>query len=131
MILLCDEDIGSGVPHALSDVGYETVSISQRGWIGMQDVDWLSTAGQRGWLVFSANKKMLLVPDERATIINHNVGAVFLTNGEERIVRVLQLLLRRWDILDLLDRTEPRPFVRFLNMRGQLLRQYRNLSLSI
>ena len=129
MIFLCDEDIGRGIPHALSDVGYNTVSITQRGWAGRADVDWLTTAGERGWLVFSANKKMLQVPQERATIISQKVGAVFLTNGEERIVKVLQLLLAKWDHLDLLDRTEPRPFVRFLNMRGQLLPSYRNLRL--
>ena len=129
MILLCDEDIGRGVPHALSDVGYDTVSIAQRGWAGRADVDWLTTAGEHGWLVFSANKKMLQVPQERATIIGQKVGAVFLTNGEERIAKVLQLLLAKRDDLDLLDRTEPRPFVRFLNMRGQLLQSYRHLEL--
>ena len=129
MILLCDEDVGRGVPHALSDVGYDTVSIAQRGWAGRAGVDWLTTAGEHGWLVFSANKKMLQVPQERATIIGQKVGAVFLTNGEERIAKVLQLLLAKWDDLDLLDRTEPRPFVRFLNMRGQLLQSYRHLEL--
>ena len=80
MILLCDEDIGRGVPHALSDVGYDTVSIAQRGWAGRADVDWLTTAGERGWLVFSANKKMLQVPQERETIISQRVGAIFLTD---------------------------------------------------
>ena len=129
MILLCDEDIGRGVPHALSDVGYQTVSIAQQGWIGRPDREWLETAGRNGWLVLSANKKMLLVPEERSVIEKNDVGIVFLTSGEERVSRVLQLLLRKWDDLELLDRTEPRPFVRFLNMRGQLLHRYRNLSL--
>ena len=129
MILLCDEDIGRGVPHALSDVGSRTVSIAQQGWIGRPDIELLETAGQRGWLFLSANKKMLQVPHERDAIVVNNVGAVFLTSGEERIVKVLQLLLRKWGDLVLLDRTEPRPFVRFLNMRGQLLNQYRELKL--
>lgn len=129
MILLCDEDIGRGVPHALSDVGYNTVSFQQRGWIGRPDVEWLTIAGENGWLVFSSNKSMLQVPHERDVIVSQGVGIVFLTSGEERVARVLQLLLRKWNDLDLLDRTEPRPFVRFLNMRGQLLHRYRNLSL--
>ena len=62
MILLCDEDIGRGVPHALQDFGYTTISIAQRGWIGRPDVEWLTTAGQNGWLVLSSNKNMLQVP---------------------------------------------------------------------
>ena len=129
MILMCDEDIGRGIPHALSDVGYSTVSVAQRGWIGRPDTELLTTAGRNGWVFFSANKKMLQVPHERDAIVNNNVGVIFLTNGEERIVKILQLLLRKWDDLDLLDRTEPRSFVRFLNMRGQLLNQYRDLRL--
>lgn len=129
MILLCDEDIGRGVPHALSDVGYRTVSVAQQGWIGRPDVELLETAGQRGWLFLSSNKKMLQVPHERDAIVSNNVGVIFLTSGEERVVKVLQLLLRKWADLDLLDRTEPRPFVRFLNMRGQLLTQYRGIRL--
>lgn len=129
MILLCDEDIGRGVPHALSDVGYHTVSVAQRGWIGRPDIELLETAGQNGWVFLSANKKMLQVPYERDAIVDSKVGVVFLTSGEERIVKVLQLLLRKWDDLDLLDRTEPRSFVRLLNMRGQLLNQHRGLNL--
>ena len=80
-------------------------------------------------MFLSANKKMLQVPHERDAIVNNSLGVIFLTSGEERIVKMLQLLLRKWDDLDLLDRTEPRPFVRFLNMRGQLLNQYRGLRL--
>ena len=129
MILMCDEDIGRGVPHALSDVGYSTVSVAQREWIGRPDIELLETAGRNGWVFLSSNKKMLQVPHESDAIVDNNLGAIFLTSGEERIVKVLQLLLRKWDDLDLLDRTEPRPFVRFLNMRGQLSDQYRDLKL--
>ena len=129
MILLCDEDIGRGVPHALSDVGFRTVSVAQQGWIGRPDIELLETAGRNGWVFLSSIKKMLQVPHERDAIVDNNLGAVFLTSGEERIVKVLQLLLRKWDDLDLLDRTETRPFVRFLNMRGELSDQYRDLKL--
>ena len=129
MILMFDEDIGRGVPHALSDVGYDTVSVAQRGWTGRPDVALLTIAGQNGWVFLSANKKMLQVPHERDAIVDNNVGVIFLTSGEERIARVLHLLLHKWDDIDFLDQTEPRPFAWFLNMRGQLLTQYRNLRL--
>ena len=62
--MLCDEDIGTGVPMALDLVGYDTISIVKRGWISKPDIEWLTIAGQKGWLVFSSNYNMLRVPEE-------------------------------------------------------------------
>jgi hypothetical protein len=111
--LLCDEDIGTGVPTALNAVGYRANSLVRLRWGGRPDVEWLAWAGQRGLLVLSCNKKMLLVPDERDTIIRENVGIVFLNNGEEHPARVLKLLLNKWNDLELLDQSEPRPLRNF------------------
>ena len=129
MILLCDEDIGTGVPNALKVVGHDAHSMVGMGWQGRPDVEWLTLAGNAGMLVLSCNKKMLLVPSERQAIIDSKVGIVFLTTGEERPARVLLTLLRRRDALELLDSTEPRPFAKFLNLRGQIQDTYRGLRL--
>ena len=129
MILLCDEDIGTGVPNALYAVGYDAHSIVGRRWQGRQDVEWLAIAGNAGMLVLSCDKKMLTVLSERQTIIDSNVGIVFLTTGEERPARVLLTLLRRWDALGQLDSTESRPFAKFLSPNGRLSDSYRGLNL--
>jgi len=65
LILLCDEDVGAGIPHALHGVGLEALGLHAIGLGGAADVDWLEIAGARGWLVFSHNKKMLSVPHEK------------------------------------------------------------------
>ena len=92
-------------------------------------MEWLAWAGNAGMLVLSCNKKMLRVPSERQAIIDSNVGIVFLTTGEERPARVLLTLLRRWDALEQLDSTEPRPFAKFLSPNGRLSDSYRGLNL--
>ncbi|OGO05356.1 MAG: hypothetical protein A2Y60_00315 [Chloroflexi bacterium RBG_13_54_9] len=120
MILFCDEDIGTKVPDALKLVGLRTMSMSQRGWLSRPDVEWLTLAGQRGWLVFSCNKKMLKIPEERRAIIQNKVGIVFLTNGEEHLPRVLWLLLVKWPWLEHIDKTQARPFVFFLTPYGRV-----------
>jgi len=89
-------------------------------------VDWLAFAGQHQWLVFSYNKKMLLVPNERDTIIREKVGIVFLTTGKILPPKSLKLLLGKWDVLELLDVTQPRPFARFLSPRGHLASSYKH-----
>ena len=129
MILLCDEDIGTGVPDALHAVGHDAHSMVGMGWKGRPDVEWLALAGNAGMLVLSCNKKMLTVPSERQAIIDNKVGIVFLTTGEERPAKVLQTLLRKWDALELLDSAESRPFARFLSPNGRLSENYRGLSL--
>ena len=129
MILLCDEDIGTGVPNALHAVGFGAHSMVGLGWQGMPDVEWLALAGSAGMLVLSCNKKMLTVPSERQAIIDNKVGIVFLSTGEERPARVLLTLLRKWDALELLDSAESRPFARFLSPNGRLSESYRGLSL--
>lgn len=129
MILLCDEDIGTGVPRALRLVGYATHDLVGLRWAGKPDEEWLVWAGQKQWLVFSSNKKMLLVPSERDAIIRAEVGIVFLTNGTEHIVKVLKLLLSKWDTLELLWNTTERPFARFLSPNGRLAAKYRHYEL--
>ena len=131
LILLCDENIGTGVPKALALVGYDTRWFVALGWAGKKDEEWLPWVGQNGWLLFSCNKKMLLVPSEHAAIVQNRVGVVFLTNGEEYPARVLRLLLAKWDTLELLWSLTEKPFARFLSPNGHLARKYRYYELGV
>ena len=129
MILLCDENIGTNVPKALSLVGYDARSLFQMGWAGKPDTYWLAQAGRLGWLVYSCNKKMLQVPSERAVIKNAHFGIIFLTNGEEYLAKQLRLLLGKWSWLESLDCLQPRPFAMFLSPSGRVSNSYRDLKL--
>lgn len=129
MILLCDEDVGTGIPTALSLVGYEAKHLYGLGWAGMPDTTWLAIAGRNGWLVFSYDKKMLRVPTERETIIREKVGIIFLTSGTEYNATVLKLLLSKWNTLRFLWDTEQRPFARFLSPNGRMSHKYKDYQL--
>ena len=129
MILLCDEDIGVGVPRALHAVGYDARSLNGMGWRGTPDEFWLTKAGQLEWLVLSCNKRMLKVRAERDTIIREHVGVVFLAAGEEHPPSVLIRILRKWRDLELLWDSTPRPFARFLFANNRLSETYRDFSL--
>lgn len=129
MILLCDEDIGTNVPRALSLVGYDVRSIVQMGWSGKPDTWWLAQAGQQGWLIFSRNTRMLRIPSEREAIHGNQVGIVYLTSGEQHLPKVLWLLLVKWPWLEDIDRNLPRPFARFLSPTARVTDSYRDLKL--
>ena len=129
MILLCDEDVGTGVPRALTAIGYDARSIVGMSWGGRPDEFWLTRAGRQEWLVLSCNKRMLKVAAERDTIIRENVGIVFLTSGEEHPPTVLLRLLKKWADLKMLWDTTPRPFARFLFANNQFSDSFRDYSL--
>lgn len=129
MILLCDEDVGTGVPKALNLVDCKAKSLHGLHWDGWPDTKWLAKAGKNKWLVFSCNKKILKVPSEKDTVIREKVGIIFLTNGSEYARAVLKLLLTKWDILELLWDIEERPFVRFLSPNGRLTEKYKDFKL--
>ena len=126
MILLCDEDVGTKAPRALAMVGYPVYALYDCGLNATPDVDWLTIAGRCGLLVFSRNKRMLRVQHERQTIVDEQVGIVFLTSEEETPARMLKLLVNMWDKLEFLDDHEPRPFARLLSPNGRLSNKYRN-----
>jgi hypothetical protein len=129
VILLCDEDIGTKVPRALSLVGYDVRSIFKVGWAGKKDVWWLARAGQQNWLVFSCNIRMLRVPSERSAICDNRVGIIYLTSSEQYLPKVLWLLLVKWPWLEHINDNLPRPFARFLSPTGRVTESYRGLKL--
>ncbi len=124
MRLLCDEDVGTGVPVALRKVGCDATSMRTRQWQGRPDTDWLPDAGAWGYLVFSLNKGMLLIPEERDAIIRNQVGIVYLTSGQVPIRQMLLLLLKRWEWLEEIDQ-QPKPFVHFLSPSNRVSTRHR------
>ena len=63
-----------------------------------KDPEWLSRAGQEGWVVISRDKRIRRRPAEIQAVLNHGVRLFVLTAGGN---------LSRWDTLDLLVRRWP------------------------
>ena len=97
MILFFDEDLGTSVPRALHLVGISTewVSSSSRVRKGTPDEIWIPQVGELGFLVLSCNTAILKAQAQHELLIKHNVGAVFLTSGQERKADVLRLVLNK------------------------------------
>ena len=117
------------MPRALTAVGLDARSIVGMNWRSQPDEFWLERAGQSEWLVLSCNKRMLKVTAERNIILRERVGIVFLTSGEERPREVLFRLLKKWDDLELLWNTTPRPFARFLSANNRISEKFRDFRL--
>ena len=99
------------------------------GWKGKADEFWLKKAGKLELLVLSRNIGMLKVEAERDVIMQEGVGIVFLTNAQRPPSEVLLQLLKKWDDLEHLWQTTPRPFARFLSAQNRILHKFRTYRL--
>ena len=120
-----DEDTGRGVPEALRAVGIGCEYVSKKFPVvkGTPDELWIPYAGRKGLLVFSCNKAILTAEAQRQLWIDHKVGGVFLTSGQERKADVLLLILRRLQWLQEIDEKTPRPFAYMTTIQGRWRRE--------
>ncbi len=56
---------------------------------------------------------------EREAIVLEKVGINYLTSGQENRHNTLLLLLRKWDWIELVDKTVQRPFAYFMSPNGR------------
>ena len=133
MRLFVDEDFGRGIPEALRALKIcRTVQHVRRVFKkrikrgefpdGVKDEDWIPFAGRGGWLVLSSDTGILDADTQRELWISENVGGVFLTTGQENRVKVMQLLLRKWDWLETIDKKQQRPFAYLMPISGRGIR---------
>lgn len=124
MILICDEMMGKAIPESLRSVGYPVTRLFRVRLNGRRDTEWLTIAGRKGWLVLSKNKRMLLVEDEKNTILREKVGIIFLTQDIQDQPRLLRLLLNKWSWICEQDERQ-RPFASFIHPNGRTSEIYR------
>ncbi len=124
MKLFFDEDVGTGVPKALRNVGFNCEWVAKRfqkkGIVkGTPDEVWIPYAGRKGLLVFSGNRQILESEAQRQLWIDNKVGGVFLTSGQEKKADMLLLLLRRMAWLEDIHANTRRPFAYTTTIQGR------------
>lgn len=136
MRLYFDEDVGKGIPNALRGVGVGDVvypgkynrgrgKTQLRVERGFKDWQWIPVVGIDGYLAISYNHHMLDVDIERQLLIQNMDGMVYIMCGREISLNVLRLILQKWEWLEALYETEPRPFAYKLRMSGHARRDPR------
>lgn len=116
MKLFFDEDMGSRIPKAVKSLEAPCESVVYPSnydpiRLGTKDPEWLPWVGENGYLAISTNRHILEMPSEFELIPRYSVGIIFLDYGSYRLWEVMSWIIRRWEWLELVDRTIPRPFV--------------------
>jgi hypothetical protein len=81
------------------------------------DIDWLTQAGQQGWVVLMKDERIRYRPAERAALIEHRVQAFCLTSGNLRAATMAQRFLAVRD--ELIEAcSQPGPFLYAVSPTG-------------
>ncbi|MCL4369638.1 MAG: hypothetical protein M1380_01845 [Chloroflexi bacterium] len=111
MKLFVDEDTGAGLGRALAAVGVQARYVAKGMPIvpGTKDERWIPWAGREGSIVLSRNLGILEAEAQRSLLIVCGVGIVFLPQPLSSF-NLLRLTVKKWEWLETVDATVPRPF---------------------
>jgi PIN like domain len=84
------------------------------------DDEWLSVVGEKGWIVFSHDRKFHQIEAECAAIKHHKIGCFYLWGSRARTWDKLRCFMKAHDkIMHAIENT-PRPFVCEITESGRL-----------
>jgi hypothetical protein len=84
-----------------------------------KDDEWLSIVGQRGWTVFSHDRKFHTIDAEKAAIKQHNIGCFYLWGAEQNPWTKLCLFVKVHQKIMTLASDTDRPFIWHVKKTGR------------
>ncbi len=112
VVILFDENMPERLAAALRDqLGERALHVAEVLERGTPDAAVIRHAGERGWCMLSADRRMLRTPGERAAMAEHGVGAFFLNDSVAGFCAITRAVVRHWPEMKRIAASEPRPFL--------------------
>jgi hypothetical protein len=120
-VIFIDRSLPRSIARALQEVRDDVRWLDDVFEPSASDTEWLTNVGAWGWLVITRDKKILTRPGEKAALIEHKVGAFYLTHTDNPTRwQILKVIVRALDdMVETFDR-EQRPFLYGLDRNGKL-----------
>ena len=120
-VFYLDESIYSRIlAEALTAAGVNVRRPGRDVPFGTPDEDWLTLAGQNGWITLLRDKRVRHREVERTAIVEAKVAAFIFTGGQVSADGTTQTLLRLLDKMINIAMSEPRPFLYTITASGTL-----------
>lgn len=120
--LFLDRSLGRRqVPALLRDVGLRLRTLAEVYGMpadeSIADTEWLTRAGQLGWVVLMKDDRIRYRPAERAAVLEHQVRAFCLSSGNLRAAEMAQRFI---DVLHQMTEacSQPGPFLYTVSSTG-------------
>jgi hypothetical protein len=119
-----DRNFGKRFPSALFSLR-APVAIEwhnkQRFKDSMPDDEWLAIVGDRGWTVFSHDRKFHKETTETAAVLQHNVGCFYLPAANGSPWWKARAFFRSFERIVRLAEETPRPFIFDVRLNGRIV----------
>jgi hypothetical protein len=99
------------VPTRLLEAGFDVVAHDEVFDHRTFDVEWLAVAGDREWIVLSADDRVRYRASEREVLVNHAVRFFVVTNAGLRGEEAAALLVTQADAVERYAARWPGPYV--------------------
>jgi len=87
----------------------------------MPDDEWLAVVGQKGWVVFSHDRKFHTEATETAAVLQHKVGCFYLPAANHSSWHKAAALFRSFEKIKRLAEETPRPFIFDVRASGRVV----------
>jgi len=85
---------------------------------GTPDEVWLATAGKRGWIVFTRDKRIRYRALERESLLEAEVRAFVFIGGNMTSAETAAALAKAWPTVARIAASEPPPFIYHIGRSG-------------
>ncbi len=119
-----DRNFGHRLPKALRLLGLRVEYHDEHFGPTTPDDAWLAEAGARGWTMIQHDRDAQRRGVEREAVLQHAVGCFIVGASSARSWDKARLLVRVWDRIDDIARTQPRPFVFRILGNGEVRQIY-------
>ena len=115
-----DRTCGKSLPHALKLLGIDAEAHQDHFPQNVHDDVWLADVGQRGWIVFTYDKRIRYNQSERQALLTHGVGCFMLTSGNRTKWEQMRIVAKAWDRIQEVIAKTPLPFIQLVHADGTI-----------
>jgi hypothetical protein len=120
LTLYFDRNIGRAVPEALKTLRLTVEHHGDHFSHAERDDIWLRVVGQRGWVVFTHDRRLHTRDVELAAIMQWNVACFYLWGAESSRWEKMRCFARAYDSVIAVCKSSTRPFVYRIDGNGTL-----------
>lgn len=113
-----DENLGIQLAHGLRGFGEDAIHLTEVFSPGTPDVDWLPYVAEKGYILFTIDKRIRRRPLELAIIKEHKIGAFFLMGKTMSRWNYIRQIIRAWHKIEATVIKETPPFAYQISPKG-------------
>jgi predicted nuclease of predicted toxin-antitoxin system len=113
-----DENLGKQLALGLRGFGEDAIHLTEVFAKGTPDEEWLPFVAEKGYILFTLDKRIRRSPLEKALIKKHKIGAFFLMGKTMSRWNYIRQIVRAWHKIETVVEKENPPYAYQVTRQG-------------